>query len=296
MLNQLLQRVWGQSAPATVRTTRPAAPAKTMPGANASVVSAKPLRTATLVLLIADANKYYEMRENEDATFDAYYGRVGGFRSKATHPIDQWERKINEKKAKGYIDQTHSLSDANPILLFASKDLTIEPVLDNQLQTLIKRMMGSNADKFDSAFSVRHAATDSAFEQYVRQQTNRKTRPLWHNSRSGNWLSSLQTNLSLQTASEPNVGKIPNEGIHFTEQFSCLSRNGSSSGSYRQHEGYLAIYEVHLGEQPERHHIADSADRAMWRHPQFNTSLSDSEFIVHNPAQCTVRYIVKIKA
>ena len=296
MLNQLLQRVWGQSAPATVRTTRPATPVKTMSGTNASGVSAQPLRTATLVRLVADANKYYEMRENEDATFDAYYGRVGGFRSKATHPIDQWERKIREKKAKGYIDQTHSFSDSNPGILFASKDLTIEPVLDSQVQTLIKRMMGSNADKFDSAFSVRHAVTDSAFEQYVRQQKNRKTRPLWHNSRSGNWLSSLQTNLSLQTASEHNAGKMPDKGIHFTEQFSCLSRSSSSPGNYRQHEGYLAIYEVHLGEQPEQQYRSDSADKPMWRHPQLNSSLSDSEFIVYNPAQCTVRYIVKIKA
>lgn len=175
MLNQLLQRVWGQSAPAT-------------------------------------------------------------YRSKATHTIDQWEPKTREKKDRDYIDRAYSFPELNPTTLFANKDLIIKPVTDSRVQTLIKRMMGDYADKFDSAFSVRHPDADLAFHTYVRQQPTRKTQALWHNSYGENGLSNLHADLSVQAV----------------------------------HEVYLAIYEVHVGEHPAP--------------------------MAYHPAQCAIRYIVKIKA
>lgn len=172
MLNQLLQRVWGQSAPAT-------------------------------------------------------------YRSKTTHTTDQWEQKIREKKAWGYTDQT--FFESNPAILFTNKNLIIKPVSDSQILTLIKRMMGDHADKFDSAFSVRHPDADLAFDTYVRQQPTRKTQALWHSSHGENGLSNLHDALPVQAV----------------------------------REGYLTIYEVHVGEQPE--------------------------LVAYHPTQCAIRYIVKIK-
>lgn len=173
MLNQLLQRVWGQSAPAT-------------------------------------------------------------YRSKATRTTDLWAQKIRQE-TMGYTDQTPSFSESAPATLFANKDLIINPVTDSQTQTLIKRMMGNHADKFEAAFSIRHPDADLAFDTYVRQQLSRRTQALWHNSHGENGLSSLHATLSAQA-----VG-----------------------------EDYLTIYEVHVGDQPE--------------------------LTAYQPAQCAIRYIVKIK-
>lgn len=390
-------------------------------------------------------NKYYEMREKENGTFEAHYGRVGGFRSKSVHPMAQWERKVREKKSKGYTDQTHLFAEsrpetdastiANPEVrnlmarllelarqsifqnyvvtaqevtrkqvehaqqlldelanllavnmdtaaynakllelfkviprrmskvgehlagaspqsaeelqplrdhlaeeqstldvmrgqvelapestpddqpqptLLDSLNLAIEPVTDAHIITLIKRMMGTDAVKFDAAFSVRHTATDAAFDAYVRQQKNRKTMALWHGSRSENWLSILKTGLLLRPANAVITGKMFGYGIYFADQFSkslnYTSLNGSVWANGRQSEGYLAIYEVHVGEQLEltKHepsHMQLDINALKQLDPQYDSvfarqgvSLQKNEFIVYNPAQCTVRYIVKIKA
>ncbi|MCX6214327.1 ADP-ribose polymerase [Spirosoma sp.] len=443
MLNQLLQRVWGQSAPAALlQTSRP------MPSTAEPVLASQPirhLRTIKLMMVTAENNnKYYEMREKENGTFEAHYGRVGGFRSKSVHPMAQWERKVREKKSKGYTDQTHLFATtrletdastiANPEVrslmarlldlakqsifqnyvvtaqevtrkqvenaqqlldeladllavnmdtaaynvkllelfrviprrmskvgehlagaspqsaeelqplrdhlaeeqstldvmrgqvelapeetsadqpqptLLDSLNLAIEPVTDAHVIKLIKRMMGTDVFKFEAAFSVRHAATDAAFDAYVRQQTNRKTMALWHGSRSENWLSILKTGLLLRPANAVITGKMFGYGIYFADQFSksinYTSLNGSVWANGRQSEGYLAIYEVHVGEQLEltKHepsHMQLDGNALKQLGPQYDSvfakqgvSLQKNEFIVYNPAQCTVRYIVKIK-
>ncbi len=451
MLNQLLQRVWNRSAPANlINTIRPTGPAVSSSNTTALISSTsestkQSLRTVKLIMVTAENNnKYYEMRENEDHTFDVHYGRVGGFRSKATHPIALWDRKLREKTAKGYADQTHLYAETNPTAdagtianpvvrglmtrlmelanqsifqnyvvtakqvtqkqvdtaqqiiddlatflaigmdietynaklldlfkviprrmthvglhladqipqsadglqplrdhladeqstldvmrgqvelapipanknqdqptLLESMNLTVEPVTDSHVLKLIKRMMGTDADKFDAAFSVHHAETDAAFDAYVKRQPNRKTLALWHGSRSENWLSILKTGLMLRPANAVITGKMFGYGIYFADQFSkslnYTSLHGSSWANGRQSEGYLAIYEVHVGNQLEltRHepkHMQLDANALTQMNSRYDSvfarqgiSLQKNEFIVYNQAQCTVRYIVKIK-
>ena len=449
MLNQLLQRVWNRPAPSVIDTTvRPhpntLARSSTEPiMASSSDSPAQHLQTVKLIMVTAENNnKYYEMRENENDTFDVFYGRVGGFRNKATHPMAQWNQKLREKKAKGYTDQTHLFAESSPVTdastianptvrslmsrllelanlsifqnyvvtvqqvtrkqiesaqqllddlaalltvgmdtsayntkllelfkviprrmsyvgqhladeiplsandlqdrladeqatldvmrgqvelapvpalpnqapptLLESMKLTIEPETDKHILKLIKQMMGVDANRFDAAFSVRHAATEAAFNEYVNKQPNRKTLALWHGSRSENWLSILKTGLVLRPASAVITGKMFGYGIYFADQFSkslnYTSLNGSIWANGRQQEGYLAIYEVHVGEQleltkhePQHMQLDTNAlKRLDTRYDSVfarqGVSLQKNEFIVYNQAQCTVRYIVRIKS
>lgn len=389
-------------------------------------------------------NKYYEMYEQENGTFTVHYGRVGGTKSVATYPLDQWDKKFREKVAKGYVDQTHlyadksSTTDASSIAdpavrslmsrlmdyatqsifqnyvvtaqqvtrkqvdtaqqlldelaatlsqtlditryntklldlfkviprkmgkvnqhlvthipqnadelqklhdqlaseqdtldvmrsqvelnqsktgadlpppnLLESMNLSVEPVTDNRVLTLIKQMMGSDADKFDAAFSVRHHHTQPAFDAHVDQAKNKKTQLLWHGSRSENWLSILRTGLVLRPANAVITGKMFGYGIYFADQFSkslnYTSLHGASWANGRQKEAYLGIYEVHVGKQLEitqhaaSHQQLDS-DALAKIDPAYDSvfakrgvSLLKNEFIVYNQSQCTVRYMVKIK-
>ncbi|QMW03223.1 ADP-ribose polymerase [Spirosoma foliorum] len=452
MLNQLLQRVWNRPASVDTDTTvrphpntpklTPAEQVRPMPSESPNST----LRTVKLIMVTAENNnKFYEMRENENGTFDVYYGRVGGFRNKATHPLAQWNQKLREKTAKGYTDQTHLFAESSPATdastiadptvrglmsrlldlanlsifqnytvtaqqvtrkqvetaqqmldelatqlrvgmntsafnsrlldlfkviprrmthvgqhlvgnaplsdddlqplrdnladeqatldvmrgqvelapvptspdqapptLLESMNLTIEPETDNHVLKLIKKMMGENAHKFDAAFSVRHAATDAAFNAYVGKQQNRKTLALWHGSRSENWLSILKNGLVLRPANAVITGKMFGYGIYFADQFSkslnYTSLNGSVWTNGRQNEAYLAIYEVHVGEQLEltKHepqHMQLDGNALKKLDSRYDSvfarqgvSLQKNEFIVYNQAQCTVRYIVRIKS
>lgn len=52
-----------------------------------------------------NSNKYYKMTPRGDR-FDVEYGRVGGGKQTASYSISLWNKKYNEKIAKGYVDRT----------------------------------------------------------------------------------------------------------------------------------------------------------------------------------------------
>ncbi|RIV18490.1 ADP-ribose polymerase [Fibrisoma montanum] len=209
------------------------------------------------------------------------------------------------------LNQPTSQSDQPPVSLLETMNLTMEPVTDKRLLTLIKRMMGPDVDKFDAAFSVCQANTQAAFDEYVNGQKNRKTQLLWHGSRSENWLSILKTGLVLRPANAVITGKMFGYGIYFADQFSkslnYTSLHGSVWAKGTHQEGYLAIYEVHVGKQlvvnqHEHWHMQLDADRLKQIDPSYDSvyaqrgvSLLKNEFIVYNQAQCTIRYMVRIK-
>lgn len=51
-------------------------------------------------------NKYYDMRQLNDDTFEAVYGRIGVTANKAIYPISRWKSILNQKLRKGYEDMT----------------------------------------------------------------------------------------------------------------------------------------------------------------------------------------------
>ena len=76
--------------------------------AKSEATNQAPLRTARLIMVSAhNNNKFYEMKELADGTFQASYGRVGSSASSMTYPIVQWDKKLKEKLRKGYVDQTY---------------------------------------------------------------------------------------------------------------------------------------------------------------------------------------------
>lgn len=51
-------------------------------------------------------NKFYNMVQLDNNTFEVTYGRVGSNGVKKTYPMSQWYKLYNEKKGKGYTDIT----------------------------------------------------------------------------------------------------------------------------------------------------------------------------------------------
>lgn len=51
-------------------------------------------------------NKYYDMREKPDGTFDATYGRIGATATTINYPMSKWDSTLNSKLRKGYEDMT----------------------------------------------------------------------------------------------------------------------------------------------------------------------------------------------
>ncbi|WP_041257497.1 ADP-ribose polymerase [Fibrella aestuarina] len=199
-----------------------------------------------------------------------------------------------------------------PTPLLDTLGLSIEPVTDDRILTFIKRMMGSDADKFDAAFSVSQARTEVAFALHMAEARHPKTQLLWHGSRSENWLSILKSGLVLRPTNAVITGKMFGYGVYFADQFSkslnYTSLSGSTWAAGREKEAYLAIYEVHVGKQlvVDQHELWCydlDADKLKQRGKHYDSvyaqrgkSLLKNEFIVYNQDQSTIRYLVRVKS
>jgi poly [ADP-ribose] polymerase len=66
-------------------------------------------KIAKLILVSGDvnSNKWYDMKDNEDGSFTASWGRVGAAGSSKNYPIKEWDTIHRQKTSKGYEDITH---------------------------------------------------------------------------------------------------------------------------------------------------------------------------------------------
>jgi len=100
------------------------------------------------LLCISDANnnKFYEMHECANGTFEARYGRVGATAQVRTYPMREWESKRGEKLRKGYRDVTtlSVVADDRPQYLpLANPDVA---ALLARLERAAQTSIGTNYD------------------------------------------------------------------------------------------------------------------------------------------------------
>lgn len=187
-------------------------------------------------------------------------------------------------------------------VLSEQQNLTTEPVTDPHVLRLIRRMMVTGAQQFEAAYSARNAATETAFSSHLRHQRYRNTLALWHQSAPD--ASSLKPGSMPYPLPKGRTSPRKSDEIWFSDQLpvqlhSAWNRN-------RKHERYLAIYEVQVGHALETSphdferltatdfflNNADTACNSVCIRPP--DGQRGNQFIVYNPAQCTIRYIVRI--
>jgi poly [ADP-ribose] polymerase len=89
-------------------------------------------------------NKFYDMKDNDDGTFTATWGRIGATSDNQTYPIKQWNSKFKEKVKKGYVDQSHlfiKTAKAGSLLTISDKDVNALVVL---LQKFANKSVSDN--------------------------------------------------------------------------------------------------------------------------------------------------------
>ncbi|MEO1257701.1 MAG: WGR domain-containing protein [Bacteroidota bacterium] len=190
--------------------------------------------------------------------------------------------------------------------------IQVEPLTDPSLIQSIKKMMGKDSGKFHRAFKVTNARTQKAFDEFVAKSDDQKTALFWHGSRNENWLSIMKSGLVLRPANAIITGKMFGYGLYFADKFRKSLNYSSVRGSFwaggTSGKGYLALYDVHLG------HSLKIKKHASWcsqlteealkkRGKNYDSvfakggaDLINNEYIVYNQAQCTVRYLVEVRA
>lgn len=107
------------------------------------------LQPLYLVMVTADINhnKFYRMIP-DGSIFRVEYGRIGNdYVAKDEYPISQWDKKLNEKLKKGYIDQTRLV--ATPTVVKKDKqyaDIAVSAIASivSRLQAFAKQAIADN--------------------------------------------------------------------------------------------------------------------------------------------------------
>ncbi len=102
------------------------------------------MRYARLMMVDPDRNnnKYYEMTEDSDGTFVAKYGREGAAGQERAYPINQWDKKFQEKIQKGYTDvtQLYQVSESSEFAEIQNKHVArLVDILTSRAKAYVKR-------------------------------------------------------------------------------------------------------------------------------------------------------------
>ncbi len=239
-----------------------------------------------------DINAIRNLLVEEQATLDVMRGQV----------------ELNET------EESETTPETTQQTLLDAMGIQMELLEDKTLIDQIKKMMGDDANKFKRAYKVVNLRTQRNFDAFIENTSNKKTTLFWHGSRNENWLSILKSGLVLRPASAVITGKMFGYGLYFADKFKKSLNYTSLWGSYwtggNQKKAYLALYDVHVGNQLKiKQHkswcyeLNEQKLKARSTTTNYDSlfakggaDLINNEYIVYNENQCTVRYIVEVQS
>lgn len=176
--------------------------------------------------------------------------------------------------------------------------------------TKIRSMLDtSSLRKFKRAWSVNNPEIDQKFSSYMKKNNIKKTRELFHGSRSENWWSILTTKLLLQPSNVVKSGAMFGRGIYFADKadksMGYTSIRDSRHAAGKSDKGYLAIYEVATGHEYDvkiwKSSMTDLNESSFIRehkdcnslHAHAGVNLINDEYIVYNENACRIKYFLE---
>ena len=222
--------------------------------------------------LISDHDQLANILANEQDTLDTLAGQVG----QVMQP-EQPEIKL-------------------PFSFIATTDDDHKTVTD---------MLGAEAHRITDALKVTNDQTDREYNLAVIGGEEL----LWHGSRNPNWWHIAKTGLMIKPPGIRTTGSMFGNGIYFADLAKKSIGYTSVRNSYwargSSNIGVLGIYKVKLGKQLivdshqswcSRLNSANLAARgqydSVWG--KRGRSLHNNEYIVYQPQQCTLRFLVQI--
>ena len=176
--------------------------------------------------------------------------------------------------------------------------------------TKIRSMLDtSSLRKFKRAWSVTNPEIDQKFSSYMKKNNIKKTRELFHGSRSEIWWSILTTKLLLQPSNVVKSGAMFGRGIYFADKadksMGYTSIRDSRHAAGKSDKGYLAIYEVATGHEYDvkiwKSSMTDFNESSFIRehkdcnslHAHAGVNLINDEYIVYNENACRIKYFLE---
>lgn len=235
--------------------------------------------------------------DNEQSALDTMAGQVELIKQQRDAA-----KKAAEAEAKGEEEVVEDVT------ILDQMGLTVEVENDTEMLALIKKLMGSNANQIKKVFKVRNNKTQVKFDKNLEKADVKKKRLYWHGSRNENWFNIMQSGLLIRPSGAVHTGSMFGDGIYFADKAQKSIGYSSLRGSYWTKGGddkaFLALFDVHVGNQKEiLHHSSScySLSASVLKKDNYDSvfakggaDLKNNEYIVYNPAQCTVSHLIEI--
>lgn len=199
--------------------------------------------------------------------------------------------------------------ETNEITLLEQMGLTVEVETDADSLELVNKLLGSNASRAKRIFKCINKKTQAIFDENYKKAKTKKRRLYWHGSRNENWFNIIQTGLMIRPSGAVHTGSMFGDGIYFANKSQKSLGYTSVRGSYwaggSSTKGYLALFDVHTGDQKHIHKHDSSCYRlskavldkegkdSVYAHGGID--LRNDEFIVYDGKQCTIAYIIEME-
>ena len=176
---------------------------------------------------------------------------------------------------------------------------------------LIKTLMKESADKFRNAWRVTNLKTQDRFDKFVKDNSIKDTRLLFHGSRSENFWSIIKTGLVLRPTNAVITGKMFGYGVYYAPKCAKSIGYTSLSGSYWAHGGnntaYMALFDVAYGTPYDVYNFDSKYYNLDYNKlQQFKSGanclhahadkgmLRNDEIVVYKEDQMTIKYLIEI--
>ncbi len=219
--------------------------------------------------------------------------------------LDTMAGQVKLLKQKANLGKT--IGKANTTVL-DQMGITIEVETDATQLELIYKLLGPNKSQVKRIFRVNNPKTENTFKTRFDKAKVKKKRLYWHGSRNENWFNLLQTGLLIRPAGAVHTGSMFGDGIYFADKAQKALGYSSLRGSYwtkgNANKGYLALFDVHVGNQKEiLHHDSScySLCESKLKQGDYDSvfakggaDLRNNEYVIYNTQQCTITHLMEL--
>lgn len=232
---------------------------------------------------------YKDLLFNEQQTLDVMAGQV--------KLLEDTEEENNDNSSASIVD------------IIEASGLEMDTITASEISLIKSKMEHSHHHKFSQAFKVINKTSQNRFDSHISNTGNKYCELFWHGSRNENWWSIMTTALKIRPANAAYTGSMFGDAVYFAKEFDkslgYTSFSGSRWAGGNSSRAYLGLFNVHLGKQLvyDRHDSScyNLSEKTLKQrgnydsvHAKKGVSLYRDEFMVYNPAQCTIKYIVEI--
>ena len=211
---------------------------------------------------------------------------------------------------KQVVEETKETKPINDDTILEHLGLEFEECSNEDIAT-IKVALGSCSDKFHKAWIVKNLRTQKRFDNFVKENSIKDVRLLFHGSRNENWWSIINSGLVLRPTNAVITGKMFGYGIYYAPKARKSLGYTSLSGSYwargNSSSGFMALMDVAYGKPYDVYSfdnkyynynyeaLQKSCPGANCLHAHEGNMLRNDEIIVYKEEQCTIKYLVELK-